>query len=246
MVIDLIVYSVDLHGEDFTRNIFISTDKEKAMLEFKHAEDELDSDEVDQSGLSAELSFKTKKYKHIGGDEYPIQEYPIIEYYDDEEVYEYLDESEWETLEFRDIDRVNKKTDEILSDIQIHYKNKYGHYKYNSITIEDDDGNEIGCIKLRVADHTENIRNIDRYGDDCDFYISVVIAEYDPTKKKFWSNNFERRRNEYELVFDSSYEEEEIINKIDDLIEELSEEIVSRTIQECLRKKIKNILKIYI
>ena len=69
---------------------------------------------------------------------------------------------------------------------------------------------------------------MDRYGS-CDYYISVVIANYDATKQRFgMANAFERRRNERELVFGEDDNFDGVIEEIDNLIEEFKQEILNK------------------
>jgi hypothetical protein len=83
----------------------------------------------------------------------------------------------------------------------------------------------LGTIVLRIAEHTENIRNWDRYNPETDYRISVVISDYDPTKKQFWSNDLERFSNEYYFSYDSDSTAEEIIDEIDGLLSDLEDQI---------------------
>jgi hypothetical protein len=90
--------------------------------------------------------------------------------------------------------------------------------------VYDEQDDLIGTISLRIADHTENLNNNGRF-EDCDYYISVVIADDDATKTKFQYNDLERRNNEYSLVYNSDYTLDEITTEIDNLVEEISDEI---------------------
>jgi hypothetical protein len=124
---------------------------------------------------------------------------------------------------------LNSDSDELLTKIEKYYKNKYGNYKYNKISVYDDNDNYKGNIQLRIADHTENIFNVDKYGRP-DYHLSVIITNKDKTVNRFgMSNAFERRKNEYELVFNSSDDETEIISQIDDLIKEFTNELLSKS-----------------
>ena len=131
----------------------------------------------------------------------------------------------------------------MLTDVQLHYKNLYGRYKYNKIPIRDDEGDELSSINLRISDHTENIFNVDRFNDS-DYHISVVISDFDPTKNRFSQiNSFERRiGKEFELKFNSDNQYEEIIGNIDDLIENITEKVKDKYLNEMISRCLDRIL----
>jgi cystathionine beta-lyase family protein involved in aluminum resistance len=68
--------------------------------------------------------------------------------------------------------------------------------------------------------------NNDRFRSK-DYYISVVVSDYDVTDSRFgMSNSFERRNNEHELKYGSSDDTIQMEIDIDFLIKELKEEIL--------------------
>lgn len=224
----LTFYLVTFHTSDSADNVYEGTDADRARLEF---ESDLHVPErwLNRTDMSIELQSKTNKYRFIHKldiDFETIEDYPIEEYYDDPSVYKLVQEGEWEIIDYRTIDAANAKSDELLQEVERYYKQKYGNYKYNTINVYDENEEYRGCIQLRISNHTENIRNVDRFGS-CDYHISVVIANYDATKKKFgMTNGFERKRNERELIFDEDDNFDNVIEKIDNLIEEFRQKIL--------------------
>ena len=147
------------------------------------------------------------KYKFIGQleDGETIDEYPIECYFKDSSTYKLIDDGDWENIDIKELTYINKDTESLLFDVQSHYKKLYGgKYKYNVIDVTDDNGNIVGSINLRISDHTENIFNVDRFNNS-DYHISVIISNYDPTKKRFAQTNaLERKNGEFELRFNSA------------------------------------------
>lgn len=229
-LIPLTIYSVTFHTSDSADNVYFGTDGERAKLEF---DSNLDIPErwLNRTDMSIQLQSQTNQYKFVHNldpDYESIEDYPIDEYYDDQSVYKLVNEGEWEDVDYRKIDAANSKSDELLNDVEHYYKQEYGSYKYNTINVYDEDEKYKGCIQLRIANHTENIHNVDRFGQ-CNYHISVVIANFDATKQRFgMANAFERRRNERELVFDEDDNFDGVIEEINELIEEFRQEILNK------------------
>jgi hypothetical protein len=179
-----------------------------------------------RNDIMIEFSKHTSKYKFILEDE-DKQDYPIEEYYDNDNIYIELYGEEIETIDTKEISNVNKDTEILLNDVDRYFYKKYGNYKYNIINVYDDEENHKCCIKLRITDHTENIHNIDRF-ESCDFHISVVISNFDVTEKRFHSNIFERSSNEMELKYDSDTSFDEIIDEINGTIEEFADILLEK------------------
>lgn len=229
-LVKLIIYSVTFHTSDSSDNVYYGTDANRAKLEYE-SNPNIPERWLNRTDMSIQLQSQTNQYRFIHEldvDFESIEDYPIDEYYDDSSVYELVQEGDWEDIDYRKIDAANSKSDELLQDVEHYYKQEYGRYKYNTINVYDEDETYQGCIQLRIANHTENIHNVDRFGS-CDYYISVVIANYDATKQRFgMSNAFERRRNERELVFGEDDNFDGVIEEIDNLIEEFKEEILNK------------------
>jgi len=117
----------------------------------------------------------------------------------------------------------NDSSDKLLEEVEKWFKKEYSSndYKYHLIEVENPNNyTEVKYIHVRIADHTENIKNIDRFGS-YDYNLSVVIADLDVTRNRFWSNGYERRRNEEELTFNSDDDIDEIKQKISDKMTEI-------------------------
>jgi hypothetical protein len=225
----LTLYSVTFHTSDSSDNEYFGTDADMAKLEFESNPD-IPERMLNRTDMGIELQSQTNQYRFIHelDPEYEsIEDYPIDEYYNDSSVYELVHEGDWEEIGHRKIDAANSKSDELLSDVENYYKQEYGRYKYNTINVYDGNEDYKGCIQLRIANHTENIHNVDRFGQ-CTYHISVVIANYDATKQWFgMANAFERRRNERELVFGEDDNFDDVVEEINELIEEFKEEILN-------------------
>lgn len=226
-------FNVDAHTNKSTELIYYGTNLDKAKTEFKSASyDDLGSD----YGGTIILSKKTSKYEFIGDLEdgyYEMSDFPIEDYYNDKDYYKLIDDGEIEEIDTRTVEPINKKSEELLFDVQDYFKKEYGNLKYNTIIIdnglEDDDYIEYGRIQLRITDHSENVLNNDRYGT-ADYYISVVIADKDYTRNKFLASAYERRSNELELSFNSDDNFNDVIDKIKDEIINASEYIKEKHI----------------
>ena len=217
---ELIFYQVSIVGNDYLETIYEGIDFYRAKREYDLVG--ISDFQNDYGGeVMLEKSQKTFRYVYDLDD---LEVFPIEKYYAKTDLYEELDSTEPEIVFQKQISYINKQSDELLSRVQDHYFEIYGEYKYNNIPVtndlpEDDDNFvEFGCIQLRLADHSENLQNIDRFGV-CDYYISVVIAEKNATKDLFFSNKFDRRKNEIELHFDSDANFETIVSEIDQKIE---------------------------
>ena len=229
-LIPLTIYSVTFHTSDSSDSVYYGTDANRAKLEYESNPD-IPERWLNRTDMSIQLQSQTNQYKfnhELDADFESIEDYPIDEYYDDSSVYKLVHEGDWEDVDYRKIEAANSKSDELLQDVEHYYKQEYGRYKYNTISVYGEDEEYKGCIQLRIANHTENIHNVDRYGS-CDYYISVVIANYDATKQRFgMANAFERRRNERELVFGEDDNFDGVIEEIDNLIEEFKQEILNK------------------
>lgn len=171
------------------------------------------------------LQMRNDVYKYIGSDD--IVKYPISDWYDDPDCYELIEEGEYDYVKSRVISGVNNDSTELLDDVDRYYNSEYGGWKYHKIKIVDSDDNMVGSISLRIADHTENINNHGRF-DSADYYISVVISDYDSTRDRFGiKNTMDGQSNEYEFHFDSQDDLDRITGDVDDKIDEFRKKILS-------------------
>ena len=201
------LYKVKFDTNDTTDSIYDGIDKEEAFDVFNSYDiNDVDERFKNRSDLYVTIEKCTDKYKfvHEIDDEYEsIEDYPIEDYYNTD-YYELIDEGDYEELDHKTLEPINKKSDNLLNDVQSYYKDLYGKYKYNIILVYDEQDDLIGTISLRIADHTENLNNNGRF-EDCDYYISVVIADDDATKTKFQYNDLEKKDD----VCNDSYNDED-------------------------------------
>jgi hypothetical protein len=219
-VFELTLYRVAIQGNDYSEIIYEGINFDDAKMEYNSVN--ISNFQDDYGGVVELIKFD-RLYEYIYDLE-DLEDFPFLKHYADNSLFKEIDETEIETLFERRVDYINQQSDELLSRVQQHYFQIYGDYKYNNIPVtnglpeDDDDFIEFGCIQLRLADHSENLQNIDRFGV-CDYYISVVIADKNATKEQFFSSKFERRKNEVELYFDSDSNFDKIIDEIEEKIE---------------------------
>jgi hypothetical protein len=142
---------------------------------------------------------------------------------DDDKNWDIIDTDNMESEEYR----INDDSENVLEQIEDWFKEKYdsNRTKYHEIDVYYND-DDYKTIQIRFSDHTENIMNNDRFRSK-DYYISVVVSDYDVTDSRFgMSNSFERRNNEHELKYGSSDDTIQMEIDIDFLIKELKEEIL--------------------
>lgn len=202
--------------------------EEESFDDLKDAKDYYDDTYI----YTDEKKYKDKQhYKSLAKIEYKVTyKYdPEIETKDDITD----DNKEWVVEDYDIIESenysINEKSENLLSSVEDWFKDEYSSndWKYHIINVDyiDEDGDEeTKTIQVRISDHTENINNIDRHGRP-DYHISIVISNYDVTKDRFWSNDFERRNKEYELKYNSDDNIEDIKNDIIELIDQIKEEI---------------------
>lgn len=91
-----------------------------------------------------------------------------------------------------------------------HWKDTYN--KYRQIVVEKDD-EEVGTIKLRIADHSYNPRNnnVDFSGNEG--FISVEIANTDPTADRF--------HGQHSLQYDGTATYDQILDDVNERIKEI-------------------------
>lgn len=224
---ELTFYHVRFDTNETSDIEYKGPDKEEALNIYNNYDiNDVDKKYQNRTDLYVSIEQCTNKYKFVYelDDEYEsIEDYPIENFYNTD-YYKLVDDGEYEEIQHKTLEAINKKSDDLLEDVERYYQEKYGRYKYNTILVHDDENDLIGTIQLRLADHTENLNNNDRF-DIRDYYISVVIADDDATKTRFQYNDLERRNNEYSLDFNSDSEFDDVVSEIDDLIEEISDKI---------------------
>jgi hypothetical protein len=124
---------------------------------------------------------------------------------DEEPTAEQLEKiTEREAAEAREL-----RTLHLLWDVQRYFGGKYRIIPFD----EDDD--ESPRIELRVADHSGNARNMN---DMCEYHISVVIADDDPTGCRFYNPD---QNMPNELHFSGDNTVTEIVSAIENRIKEI-------------------------
>lgn len=209
-----------------------SSDAEYDGVSLEDAEYEFDSfDDIprgweDRTDMSVSLHKKILTYKFIGHEYGDIDDYPIEEYYDYDTIYELVDETEHDIVKTRTIDPINSKAGELLTSVDDYFYRKYGKRKYNKIDVMSptDDSKIIGCIQLRIADHTENVQNTRWYGCD-DGNISVVIADYDPTREKFHRQS--KNSSDIRLEYNGDDDFNDIVREIEYYIDQYTRDIIN-------------------
>lgn len=222
---DLTFYRALASGDTFVEVLYMGLDEGEADPIYQ------DTDILEQEGAFEVLAEKqVNTYKFVGefdpkiydSVEEMIEDYPLEDFYEDSQYWQLLNEGEWETYEVEKVHAINTLTDKMIEKVRDYINDKYikAYYsdKYMDIDVYDDENEEnLGCIQVRVADHTQNYANINRFGG-CDKYLSIVIADKDKTKNKFLPLG-------RELHFDSNNTYEEIITEVDNQIEDLIEDI---------------------
>jgi hypothetical protein len=203
-------YYVRFEASDYSEILYKGIDKVRAMAAFDGFDDVLT---YYDDYMYVVMEGVVSHYKFIEDDD--IKDYPIDDYYDDDTVYKLISTEEPETIERRKVKPPNRDSDEVLNGVQNYFQMRYGKRKYIKINIR---GIQ---IRLRISDHTENIRNADKFSY-VDYHISVVIADLDKTVGIYGNRNKrERRKNEFELRYDSGDKVADIILSINNFIKEL-------------------------
>lgn len=223
------MYYVNFDTYDSRDEIYSGTDKKQAYLEFESFDDVPENKKNQTTKVVLELDRFVYKFEPNDTQD-TMEDYPVEDYYDDSTLYKLISEpEEREQLEQREIPPANEKTDDLIFDLERYFDKKVKNSKetdniqfervspsYYKIVVYDK-----VCITLRIKDHTENIYNVDRFST-CDYHISVVVADYDATEKKFGhTNKMERTSKELEFRFTSDDNLKEIVNKIENSIKEI-------------------------
>lgn len=197
---------------------------------------EFDEDEYDEALRYYQNNFeysegKYKTYTHmkmLSKLTYRVEYEFDSEYEDKYDIED--DDKEWEIIDMDYLEsetyKINETSDDLLNEVENWFRGEYNSrsYKYHKIDVYYNE-DEYKTIQVRISDHTENIMNNDRFRR-VDYYISIVISDYDVTNNRFGMvNSFERRRNEYELRYNSDSDIDQIKMDIENLVKEIEEEI---------------------
>ena len=195
----LLLYYVYAHSSYHTHTIYKGTNISQATLEFNSVN--LDSFSDDFGGFAT-----LEQEEYIGE---PAEDFEL--YFDDKATFTPI--GDIEVLHSRTISPANEQSDELLMDVSIHFSNLYGGIKYHTLELGDK------FVQLRLADHSENLLNIDRYGAH-DYYLSVVIADKNYTSPQ----HLDRHSNEKEIYFTSEDSFEHVIETINQTIKQFNHE----------------------
>ena len=206
-IFELTTYFITADSDTDSDIIYKGIDFEEAKKEFESADFDFNS------GGIIIFNKKTDKYKFVGdleNGEYEISDFPLEEYYKDKNYYKLYEEGDFESIDSKDIDYVNKKADELLTKVYNHFGKKY-----NIIWLDKD---ETISLNLRIADHSGKWKN---KGTN-DYFLSIVISDKNPTEK-FYKSSPEGLKRDEEEIFRSDATFEEIIDFINNKIKEFQE-----------------------
>ena len=195
----LLLYYVFAHGNDYTRNIYTGTNLSQATLEFNSVN--LDSFSDDFGGFA---TLEQEEYMGVPAEDFEL-------YFDDTSSFTPI--GDIKVLHSRTISPANEQSDTLLTEVSIHFSDLYGGIKYHTLELGDK------FVQLRLADHSENLLNIDRYGAH-DYYLSVVIADKNYTSPQ----HLDRRSNEKEIYFTSEDSFQHVIETINQTIKQFNHE----------------------
>jgi hypothetical protein len=195
----LLLYYVYAHSSYHTHTIYKGTNLSQATLEFNSVNLEDFSDDFG--------GFATLEQEEYIGE--PAEDFEL--YFDDEATFKPI--GNIEVLHSRTISPANEQSDTLLMDVSIYFSDLYGGIKYHTLELEDK------FVQLRLADHSENLLNIDRYGSH-DYYLSVVIADKNYTSPQ----HLDRHSNEKEIYFTSEDSFQHVIETINQTLKQFNHE----------------------
>jgi len=214
--------------EDGDINRIVTTEKRrKYTLEWQYAEGRQDAYQTETYSTLEESQNefeKSKVYKWQNNrDEHRVElsetiwsnvEYDTDDggfkmgYPDDKEV---LDVKLFGTQE----DEVQDAKAEIID--RLFYEFGIQDKKYQKLVVlNSDDGEEVGSMQVRISEHSQAAHNIELYGGESDYFISIVFAEVDPTSENH--NRGELRHDVSNIDIDGSDNPKTAFEKIDNAI----------------------------
>lgn len=173
-IIEFRLYDVQVGGNSYTESIYDGYDLDEAKRKFSYADlDDLSTSDKYSGGIAI-LREKVNKYKYIYQDEdMTIEDYPIEDYYEDADIYELIEEGEYEDIETKDIvgekdikEQNEEQADELLNETINYFKKLYPrHIKAGYIHRESyyfliPIPNTENTIELRLSNHSPNFDNI--------------------------------------------------------------------------------------
>jgi hypothetical protein len=175
-IVEFKTYDVQVGGNSHTESIYGGYDLDEAKRKFNQADlDDLSTSDKYSGGVVI-LEEKINKYKFIYdlGEDENIEDFPIEDYYEDDSIYELIEEGEYKEIETRDIigekdikEQNEEQADELLNETINYFKKLYPRYTkagyvnresyYFLIPIPNTDN----TIELRLSNHSPNFDNID-------------------------------------------------------------------------------------
>lgn len=224
-------YVVKAHSDRYVDEVYEGYDYEEAYDEYEMwTINDVAEDKFRTMDHSVELMEFITYYRFNPEDPSDqMEDFPVEDHFDDEDLYEMVSEEDgyYRQLKWRNVDGINRNADELLDYVRSHFGYKYSVYamKYFDIDVEDNEGEHVGYIKLRISNHTPNLTNITRFGTPL-AQLSVTISDQDPTRGKFMAGTGEFRGVYVEEMIYSGEDlkyKDEVIEEIEARIEELVE-----------------------
>ena len=175
-IVEFKTYDVQVGGNSHTESIYGGYDLDEAKRKFNQADlDDLSTSDKYSGGVVI-LEEKINKYKFIYDldEDESIEDFPIEYYYEDDSIYELIEEGEYKEIETRDIigekdikEQNEEQADELLNETINYFKKLYPRYTkagyvnresyYFLIPIPNTDN----TIELRLSNHSPNFDNVD-------------------------------------------------------------------------------------
>jgi hypothetical protein len=212
-------YKVEYGNENGIDNIDFFNIKEESLKEFENISfDDFDNPNsvtnyaiLEEIGIDLNIFFKILNENiediEIEDEDDEDSIYEDVKYDLSNNIVDIINYDDSEIIEHKYFDRINDKTDSLISDVisELGYNSKY-----TKLNFENENGEE-KTIQIRISDHSWNISN--NFWNGSDFNISLVIADKDETNGKFMKIG---EGNNYQIHFTSK-------DKIKDIVDELKE-----------------------
>ena len=186
----LIRYKVAFSDSKEIFEVYDGFDKSEAMRLYEDA----DTTHLEDMLYSYDLSISIEELKETYSFIYELQEdeeladYPLVDYYGDCDIWQ-LEDVDYEIVSHKELGKQILDAGDIETLIQEKLAKRFGngsykaHGKYNYFT------SRKGLTQLRVASHTHNTSNDERFSANVDYFISIVITDKDPTDDHFYGRD---------------------------------------------------------
>jgi hypothetical protein len=116
------LYQVTLNFEDDIETIYVGNDKKKAYNKYENfnPKTDIETKYQDRNDIFLILQKSTQTYKFVYDldEDESIEDYPLEDYFDEDYYWKLIDEGDWEDIETKDILAVNKKSDDLLKEVE--------------------------------------------------------------------------------------------------------------------------------